>query len=126
MRAFEEIQENHGGLLLMEAGWSTSVNSIIRGVTLYSNSSTQSPSVSQYRLNYDSERGAMNLLLKLMILVLFLLKVTFGLELSIRILTARGHSMFPETAAPIGRQYLCFNRGLRFRGIFVSTEELST
>jgi hypothetical protein len=42
-------------------GWSTSVNSIIRGLTLYSNSSTQNPSVLQYRLNYDSERGAMDL-----------------------------------------------------------------
>jgi hypothetical protein len=42
-------------------GWSTSVNSIIRGLTLYSNSSSQNPSVSQYRLNYDSERGAMDL-----------------------------------------------------------------
>jgi hypothetical protein len=42
-------------------GWSTSVDSIIRGVTLYSNSSTQSPSVFQYHLNYDSEREAMDL-----------------------------------------------------------------
>ncbi len=42
-------------------GWSTSTNSIIRGLTLYSNSSSQNPSVSQYRLNYDSERGAMDL-----------------------------------------------------------------
>jgi hypothetical protein len=42
-------------------GWSTSVNSIIRGVTLYSNAPTKSPSVSQYRLNYDSQRGAMDL-----------------------------------------------------------------
>jgi hypothetical protein len=42
-------------------GWSTSVNSIIRGLTLYSNSSTQNPSVFQYRLNYDSERGGMDL-----------------------------------------------------------------
>jgi hypothetical protein len=42
-------------------GWSTSINSIIGGLTLYSNSSSQNPSVSQYRLNYDSERGAMDL-----------------------------------------------------------------
>jgi hypothetical protein len=42
-------------------GWSTSVNSIVRGVTLYSNASILSPSISQYRLNYDSERGAMDL-----------------------------------------------------------------
>ncbi len=42
-------------------GWSTAVNSIVRGITLYSNNSSQNPSVSQYRLNYDSERGAMDL-----------------------------------------------------------------
>jgi hypothetical protein len=42
-------------------GWSTSVSSISRGITLYSNSNGQNPSVSQYRLNYDSERGAMDL-----------------------------------------------------------------
>ncbi len=42
-------------------GWSISINSIIRGVTLYSNSSSQNPSLSQYRINYDSERGAMDL-----------------------------------------------------------------
>ncbi len=42
-------------------GWSTSTNSIIRGLTLYSDNSSQNPSVSQYRINYDSERGAMDL-----------------------------------------------------------------
>ena len=42
-------------------GWSTSVNSIVRGVTLYSNNTGQNPSVSQYRLNYDSNRDAMDL-----------------------------------------------------------------
>jgi hypothetical protein len=42
-------------------GWSTSVNSFVRGATLYSNSSSQNPSVSQYSLNYDSERSAMDL-----------------------------------------------------------------
>ncbi len=42
-------------------GWSTSVSSISRGITLYSNSNGQNPSVSQYRLSYDSERGAMDL-----------------------------------------------------------------
>ena len=42
-------------------GWSASVNYIVRGITLYSNNSSQNPSVSQYRLNYDSERGAMDL-----------------------------------------------------------------
>ncbi len=42
-------------------GWSTSVNSIIRGVTLYSNSSSQNPSVSQYRIDYDSDRAGMDL-----------------------------------------------------------------
>jgi hypothetical protein len=42
-------------------GWSTSISLIIRGVTLYSNSSAQNPSVSQYRLNYDSDRAPMNL-----------------------------------------------------------------
>ncbi len=42
-------------------GWSTSVNSLFRGITLNSNNTNQSPSVSQYRLNYDSERGALDL-----------------------------------------------------------------
>jgi hypothetical protein len=42
-------------------GWSTSVNSIVRGVTLYSNNSSQNPSIAQYRLNHDSEREAMDL-----------------------------------------------------------------
>jgi len=42
-------------------GWSTSINSIIRGFTLYSNSSSQNPSVSQYRINYDSGRSSMDL-----------------------------------------------------------------
>jgi hypothetical protein len=42
-------------------GWSTSVDSIVRGITLYSNNSAQTPSVSKYRLNYNSERGAMDL-----------------------------------------------------------------
>ena len=35
-------------------GWSLSTDNIVRGVTLYSNDSSQNPSVSQYRLNYDS------------------------------------------------------------------------
>ncbi len=42
-------------------GWSTSVNSILRGVTFYSNDTSQTPNVSQYSLNYDSERGAIDL-----------------------------------------------------------------
>ncbi len=42
-------------------GWSTSTNNIVRGVTLYSKNSSQNPSVSQYSLNYDSERNAMDL-----------------------------------------------------------------
>jgi hypothetical protein len=42
-------------------GWSTSVNSMIRGLTLYSNNSTQSPYVSQYRINHDADRGEMDL-----------------------------------------------------------------
>jgi hypothetical protein len=42
-------------------GWSTSVDNIIRGVTLYSNASTQNPSVSQYSLNHDSLRTAMDI-----------------------------------------------------------------
>ncbi len=42
-------------------GWSTSVNSILRGVTFYSNDTSQTPNASQYRLKYDSERGAMDL-----------------------------------------------------------------
>ena len=42
-------------------GWSASVNSIIRGVTLYSSSNSQTPSLSQYRLNYDSDRAPMDL-----------------------------------------------------------------
>ena len=45
-------------------GWSNSVTSINRGITLHSNSAIQNPSVTQYRLNYDSERGAMNLISK--------------------------------------------------------------
>jgi hypothetical protein len=42
-------------------GWSNSVDTLTRGLTLYSNSSTQNPSTSKYRLNYDSERGSMDL-----------------------------------------------------------------
>jgi hypothetical protein len=42
-------------------GWLFSTNSIVRGLTLHSNNSSQNPSVSQYRLNYDSERGAIDL-----------------------------------------------------------------
>jgi hypothetical protein len=45
-------------------GWSTLVNSITRGITLHSNSAIQNPLVAQYRLNYDSERGAMELFSK--------------------------------------------------------------
>jgi hypothetical protein len=42
-------------------GWSTSVNSISRGITLYSNSAAQNSAISQYQINYDAERGAMDL-----------------------------------------------------------------
>ncbi len=42
-------------------GWSNSVNAVVRGLTLYSNNSSQNPSVSQYSLNYDSERESMDL-----------------------------------------------------------------
>ncbi len=42
-------------------GWSSSINSVVRGITLYSNNSIQTPSTSQYSLNYDSERGEMDL-----------------------------------------------------------------
>lgn len=42
-------------------GWSNSVNSVVRGVTLYSNDSSQNPFVAQYRLNYDSVRSGMDL-----------------------------------------------------------------
>ncbi len=42
-------------------GFSTSVNSLARGVTLHSTSSTQNPSVDQYRINYDSDNVAMDL-----------------------------------------------------------------
>ncbi len=42
-------------------GWSTSVNYIIRGLTIYSNNSSQNPTASQYRFNYDSGRGPMDL-----------------------------------------------------------------
>jgi hypothetical protein len=42
-------------------GWSTSGNSIVRGITLYSNNSSQNPSIAQYRLSYDSQREAMDL-----------------------------------------------------------------
>jgi hypothetical protein len=42
-------------------GWSTSVGSIVRLATLYSSSASQNPSVSQYRINYDSARASMDL-----------------------------------------------------------------
>ncbi len=43
------------------SGWSTSTSSVVRGITLYSNSSAQNPSVSQYRIDYDSDRAPMDL-----------------------------------------------------------------
>jgi len=42
-------------------GWSTSVSNIVRGVTLHSNNPLQTSTVSQYRLNYESEREPMDL-----------------------------------------------------------------
>jgi hypothetical protein len=42
-------------------GFSISVNSLARGVTLHSTSSSQSPSVDQYRINYDSDNVVMDL-----------------------------------------------------------------
>ncbi len=42
-------------------GWDSSLNSLIRGITLYSNNASQKPSVSLFRLNYDAERGAVDL-----------------------------------------------------------------
>ena len=42
-------------------GFSTSIDSLARGVTLHSTSSTQNPSVDQYRINYDSEIASMDL-----------------------------------------------------------------
>jgi hypothetical protein len=42
-------------------GWSTDVDSIVRGATLHSSSPVQSPSVSQHRLSYESGRLAMDL-----------------------------------------------------------------
>jgi hypothetical protein len=42
-------------------GFSTSTNSLTRGVTLHSTSSSQNPSVDQYRINYDSDNAAMDL-----------------------------------------------------------------
>jgi hypothetical protein len=42
-------------------GWSVSINAIIRGVTLYSNASSQTPSVAKYGLNFDIPRNAMDL-----------------------------------------------------------------
>jgi len=42
-------------------GWSASTDNLIRGVTLYSTTSEKHPFLSQYRLNYNSERGAMDL-----------------------------------------------------------------
>jgi hypothetical protein len=41
-------------------GWSTSVDNILRGVTFHSNNLSQTSSVSQYQLNYDSERNPMD------------------------------------------------------------------
>jgi len=40
---------------------STSVDSLARGVTLHYASSSQNPSVDQYRINYDSDNVAMDL-----------------------------------------------------------------
>ncbi len=42
-------------------GFSTSVNSLARGVTLHSTSSSQNPSIDQYRINHDSDRASMDL-----------------------------------------------------------------
>jgi hypothetical protein len=42
-------------------GWSASINSISRGITLYSNSPAQNSAVNQYQIDYDAERGAMDL-----------------------------------------------------------------
>ena len=42
-------------------GFSVSVNSLARGITLHSTSSSQNPSVDQYRINYDSDNVAMDL-----------------------------------------------------------------
>jgi hypothetical protein len=42
-------------------GWSTSIDNMIRGVTFHSNDPIQTSSISQYRLNYDSERNSMDL-----------------------------------------------------------------
>jgi hypothetical protein len=42
-------------------GWSNSVNSIVRGMTLYSSDSARNTSISQYRLNYDAVAGTMDL-----------------------------------------------------------------
>ncbi len=43
------------------SGFSTSVNSIARGVTLHSTSASENPLVDQYRINYDSDNLAMDL-----------------------------------------------------------------
>ncbi len=42
-------------------GFSVSVDSLARGVTLHSTSSSQNPSIDQYRINYDSDNVAMDL-----------------------------------------------------------------
>jgi hypothetical protein len=42
-------------------GFSISTNALARGVTLHSTSSSQNPSVDQYRINYDSDNVAMDL-----------------------------------------------------------------
>ncbi len=42
-------------------GFSTSVDSLARGVTLHSTSSSQNPSVDQYRISYDSDIASMDL-----------------------------------------------------------------
>ncbi len=43
------------------SGFSTSVNSFARGVTLHSTNTAQIPSVDQYRINYDTEDVAKDL-----------------------------------------------------------------
>jgi len=43
------------------SGWSTSTASIVRGVTIYSSSGSQTPVISQYRINHDTERSVMDI-----------------------------------------------------------------
>ncbi|GEM_PF-1052658 len=43
-------------------GWSTSTDSMVRGVTLYSSNEIENPNVSQYQINHDSVRGELDLI----------------------------------------------------------------